>query len=375
MLSSPGCTQLHGMETHGGHAEGHEGTRGGTRVGVGSPEGPRDPHSVSRAAGPRLTAWYPVDDITTLVSMVTESHGCLCSRSYVTAQPDRHRTPRHSTAPHGTPAPHPIPPSPCGHTARPCDPASPQPHGANTAGLPVMEHSRTTGHPLSPGSWVQAPAAPHSPVPPLWAAPRGLTAQSRPPQHHRGPMLAPAWLPGAPHLVVPTSRTNTERPRVARGGGGTGMLSFAVPRAQPRPPPCLCRLEGVKCHSCGVPGDGCAPRSCRRPFCRRGAGAASSRQLSEDLWSVQSRAGAQQPVLGRATPYPTTPTAARPCPRHLLGTAGCQVTPMPKGPTQPRHPSTAQGHAAAEQSRAVPGFDPGAEPPPSPGITQHESAF
>lgn len=238
MLSSPGCTQLHGMETHGGHAEGHEGTRGGTRVGVGSPEGPRDPHSVSRAAGPRLTAWYPVDDITTLVSMVTESHGCLCSRSYVTAQPDRRRTPRHRTAPHGTPAPHPIPPSPCGHTARPCDPSSPQPHGANTARLPVMEHSRTTGHPLSPGSWVQAPAAPHSPVPPLWAAPRGLTAQSRPPQHHRGPMLAPAWLPGAPHLVVPTSRTNTGRgPGWPGERGAQGCSALLSPGRSPGPLP------------------------------------------------------------------------------------------------------------------------------------------
>lgn len=48
--------------------------------GSGTPPGERSPR------GPRLTAWYPADDITVQVSMATASHGRLGSRSYVTAQ-------------------------------------------------------------------------------------------------------------------------------------------------------------------------------------------------------------------------------------------------------------------------------------------------
>lgn len=168
-------------------------------------------------------------------------------------------------------------------------------------------------------------------------------------------MLAAFWLPGAPQPALQTQRE-------AQSGqgrwGAQGCSALLSPGHSPGPPPFLCSLEGVKCHSCGVPGDSYAPRSCRRPFCRRGAGAASSRQLSEDLWSVQSQAGAQQPVLGRAAPYPAPTTAARPCPRHrawhLLDTAGCQVTLKPMGPTQPPSPQHCPGprSSGAEPSRA-----------------------
>lgn len=281
------------------------------------------------------------------------------------------------TAPHGT-AQHPGTPShhhPAGTQPGPVTLIATAPWGQHcpAPGDGAQPHHRASTEPRLLGSGSRCPTQPSAPI--VGSAPWPHNPEPSP-TAPQGPHAGSSLAARSPSPGGADQRDqHRERPRVARGGGGTGMLSFAVPSAQPRPPPCLCRLEGVKCHSCGVPGDGCAPRSCRRPFCRRGAGAASSRQLSEDLWSVQSRAGAQQPVLGRATPYPTTPTAARPCPRHLLGTAGCQVTPMPTGPTRPHHPSTAQGHAAAEQSRAVPGFDPGAEPPPSPGITQHESAF
>lgn len=65
----------------------HRGTRAArqgdeleTWRGSGTPPGERSPR------GPRLTAWYPTDDITVQVSMATASHGRLGSRSYVTAQ-------------------------------------------------------------------------------------------------------------------------------------------------------------------------------------------------------------------------------------------------------------------------------------------------
>lgn len=65
----------------------HRGTRAAwqgdvleTWQGSGTPPGERSPR------GPRLTAWYPADDITVQVSMATASHGRLGSRSYVTAQ-------------------------------------------------------------------------------------------------------------------------------------------------------------------------------------------------------------------------------------------------------------------------------------------------
>lgn len=272
------CSPLQGA--HSPTARGHMGdmrrdTRGhpgGTRVRVGSPEGPRDPHSVSRAAGPRLTAWYPVDDITTLVSMATASHGCLCSRSYVTAQPDRRRTPRHRTALHGTTRHH---TAPRHHTPARQHPAGTQPG-------PVTPHRHSPMGPTLPGSWWWSTAAPRgtrtAPLPrpastktlhpktslvappTLQPHPSAMTAPEQSPEPRLwgsssccptqpsapivgSPQLSPtaSWGPHAGCILAArspsTSTTNTERgPEWPREVGSTGMLSFAVPRAQPRPP-------------------------------------------------------------------------------------------------------------------------------------------
>lgn len=104
--------------------------------------GPGTPSGEQSPRGPRLTAWYPADDITVLVSMATASHGRLGSRSYVTAQATGLR-------PHMAPSPRPT-------TTCRCPPASahPDPMG-----------------PALPGSTRQRPAAP-------W----GAHAPSR--QHH-----------------------------------------------------------------------------------------------------------------------------------------------------------------------------------------------
>lgn len=157
MLSSPGCTQPHCTGTHGGHAEGHKGTPGGHQGESGQPRGPSGPPQCeqSRGASPHR-----------LVPGRRHHHAgfygnseprlpllpLLCNSTAGQA-PDPtapHGTAWHHTAPHGTPAPHPSPPASCRHTARPCDPTSPQPHGANTARLVVVEHSCTTGHPHCP---------------------------------------------------------------------------------------------------------------------------------------------------------------------------------------------------------------------------------
>lgn len=136
----------------------HRGTRAAgqgdvleTRRGSGTPPGEGSPR------GPRLTAWYPADDITMQVSMATASHGRLGSRSYVTAQaagrwPHMAPGPRRMVRPDPRPQPSPTP------RDRPC--SAPHDRRQQHPGVPALP--RHSQHPQL--------AAP--PPPPLASAPQ-----------------------------------------------------------------------------------------------------------------------------------------------------------------------------------------------------------
>lgn len=135
-----------------------------TWQGSGTPPGERSPR------GPRLTAWYPADDITVQVSMATASHGRLGSRSYVTAQAA-------GRWPHMAPVPRPT--APDGWRSRTPGPSSPRPHGTGPARPHTTGASSTLGCPRSNPWHQQHPQLAVPPPPPLASAPHaGATARA-----------------------------------------------------------------------------------------------------------------------------------------------------------------------------------------------------
>lgn len=153
-----------------------------TWQGSGTPPGERSPR------GPRLTAWYPADDITVQVSMATASHGRLGSRSYVTAQAA-------GRWPHMAPAPRPT--------------AS----DGWRAGPPAPAHHDPTGLALL-GSTRQAPAAPWGVHAPTHGTDSTHSSQSL------HPHLWPALLTPGPRPVLTSPRLLG----LARGAGAPRLV-------------------------------------------------------------------------------------------------------------------------------------------------------
>lgn len=313
--------------------------------------GPGTPPGEQSPRGPRLTALYPADDITVLVSMATASHGRLGSRSYVTAQAAGRR-------PRTAPAPR--PPAPTGRRRR-----GPWPHGTGTARLRTTDASGTPGclrsNPPAPQQHPNLAAPPppgpgHRPSPASqgpWPS-AGITRAARAGPGHRSPSAGSA-----------ARRSGTGRGPGLAGDGDMGTCtqhSAGVPGAQlggtPRHPPRPWphRLEGVKRQGRGVPGDDVLPAPAGDHFAAEGLVPPLPAAAVGPVGPVRAEAGGGTAAIpGRAHPVPHPPLP-QPVPArwHRAGDTSrprghvgrCQVSPVPARAPLPQHSPGTSGPGA-----------------------------